>query len=89
MLCDLGQELSTRAVDARLRRLCERKPRTNKCGVPEWVHEEWKQLDRREMLHLSLVEAIKAHGTSSDAATRRLVKARGSCCRGMAGTLGM
>ena len=69
------QELSTRAVDARLRRLCERKLRSGKCGVPDWVHDEWRQLDRREILHLSLVEAIKAHGKASDAATRRLVKA--------------
>ena len=77
MMCHLGQELSTRAVDGRLRRMCERKPRTNSRGVPDWVHDEWKHLDRQEMLHLSLVEAIKAYGTGTDAATRKLVKAWG------------
>ena len=56
--------------------MCERKHRTNRCGVPDWLHNEWAQYDKRELLHLSLVEALKAHGTSTDAATRKLVKAR-------------
>ena len=69
------QELSSRAVDARLRRFCQRKVKTGNCSVPDWVHKEWCDLDKREVLRLSLVEALKTCGYSTDAATRKLVKA--------------
>ena len=49
--------------------------KSRKLGVPEWVHEEWKNLDRRETLYLSLVEALKAHGTQASAEIRKQVKA--------------
>ena len=71
----LYQELSARAVDARLRRFCEKKVKSGKVGVPDWVHQEWLDLDKREILRLSLVEALKTCGTNTDAATRKLVKA--------------
>ena len=43
--------------------------------MPDWLHEEWANLDKREVLRLSLTEALKEHGTKADAETRRAVKA--------------
>ena len=76
MYASLMQELSTRAVDARLRRMCEKKKRSLKCAVPDWLHDEWKDMEKRELLHLSLVEALKTYGNQVDAETRKKVKAR-------------
>ena len=43
--------------------------------MPDWVHQDWKDYDKREVLRLSLIEALKACGTSTDAETRKRVKA--------------
>ena len=70
------QELSERAVDARLRRMCEEKKKTGKCSVETWIREEWlKGGAARELLHLSLLESIKSCGTANNKETRNLVKA--------------
>ena len=75
IICCVLQELSARAVDARLRRLCERKARSQKCAVPDWLHDEWSCPDKRDVLRLSLVEALKCCGIKNDGETRKLVKA--------------
>ena len=70
------QELSEKAVDARLRRMCEVKKRTGKCMVDDWIREEWeKGGSHREVLLLSLLESLKANGTANNKETRNKVKA--------------
>ena len=75
-ICSAVQELSERAVDARLRRLCEVKAKSRRANVEPWIQDEYKDLDKRDALRLSLVEALKECGISSDAETRKRVKAR-------------
>ena len=70
------QELSPKAVDARLRRMCDIKRKTGRCAVEPWIREEWlKGGTSREVLLLSLLEAIKVCGTENNAVTRNKVKA--------------
>ena len=70
------QELSPKAVDARLRRMCDVKKKTGRCAVEPWIRDEWlKGGTSREVLLLSLLEAIKVCGTENNAATRNKVKA--------------
>lgn len=43
---------SEEAIAGRLRRLCEKKPTTGKCKVPDEIHELWKKggTSREELL---------------------------------------
>ena len=62
-LCQTLQALpeTDGAKQARLRRLCERKP-TGKLQCPDWLHQEWKNPANRQ----SLVEKFEATNWNKD-----------------------
>lgn len=55
--------MSQDALRMRLRRLCEKKPRTQKCHVDDRTHDQWiKGGEDREWLEIALVEALQKVG---------------------------
>lgn len=59
--------MSHDALRMRLRRLCEVKPRTNKCHVDTETHTQWKRGgESREWLEIALAEAMENLGVEKN-----------------------
>ena len=59
-----AEEISQDALRMRLARLCERKPKTNKCHVDDATHEQWRKGgEQREWLEMALAEALDKIGS--------------------------
>ena len=59
----------------RLKRLCQKRGKDQKCHVDEKVHDDWKAGgEKREWLEIALVEAIKQVGSGTEPGAFKKVK---------------